>query len=333
MKYFITGATGFIGGEVVRQLLADDHEVVALVRDKRRARALEEQGVLLAEGDIRERSSLTEPMKGADGVFHMAAWYQIGAKDRIRMEEINVRGTQNVLEVMRELGIKKGVYTSTLAVYSDTKGEIVDESYFYSGRHLNAYDRSKWKAHYEAALPMMEKGLPLVIVLPGLVYGPGDTSLAAYGLKQYIKGKLFMVPKKAAFCWSHVEDTARGHLLAMEKGKSGESYIIAGDPYTLIEAYNLASGITGIKAPRRRVGPAVLKLASVGMRFFGMFFRVPDAYTAGGLKVLAGATYLASSAKARHELGFRARPLEEGLRDTLAEMLAESPAACGTKAS
>jgi nucleoside-diphosphate-sugar epimerase len=117
---------------------------------------------------------------------------------------------------------------------------MVDENYRYDGPHLSEYDRTKWVAHYEVAEPMIAAGLPLVIVMPGLVYGPGDTSSLRTTLIQYLQRKLPMIPKQSAFSWAHVDDIARGHILAMEKGKVGESYIIAGPTSTLEDALALA---------------------------------------------------------------------------------------------
>jgi nucleoside-diphosphate-sugar epimerase len=178
MNYLVTGATGFIGGRVARQLLAAGHEVIALARTPSKAQELVALGVQVHAGDITDKESLRTPMTGVDGVFHIAAWYKVGTREKSQAETINVGGTRNVLQMMQELGIPKGVYTSTLTVFSDTRGQMVDESYTYTGTSfLSEYDRTKWKAHYEVALPMMQAGLPLVIVQPGLVYGPGDTSV------------------------------------------------------------------------------------------------------------------------------------------------------------
>ena len=174
-------------------------------------------------------------MTGVDGIFHIAGWYKIGVKDKSEGEKINVQGTRHVLELMKELGIPKGVYTSTLAVFSDTGGRLVDETYRYNGPHLSEYDRTKWVAHYKVADPMIEAGLPLVIVQPGLIYGPGDTSSVRTTLIQYLQRKLPMIPEKTAFCWAHVDDIARGHILAMDLGQPGESYIIAGPRHTFVE--------------------------------------------------------------------------------------------------
>jgi nucleoside-diphosphate-sugar epimerase len=317
MKYFVTGATGFIGGRVTQKLVAAGHQVVALVRTPAKAKSLRDLGVSLREGDITDKESMRATMTGADGVFHLAAWYKIGARDKRMAEKINVDGTRNVLELMKELGIPKGVYTSTLAVFSDTNGQMVDETYRHNGPWLSKYDRTKWKAHYEVAEPMMKAGLPLVIVQPGLVYGPGDTSPVRDNLILYLRGKLPMAPQRTAYCWAHVDDVAHGHLLAMEKGKSGEKYIIAGPPHTFQEALAIAEKITGVKAPRIRASPAMLKALAGLMKVIGAVLPLPEMYNAESLRVIAGVTYLGSNAKAKRELGYQVRPLEEGLRETL----------------
>ncbi len=321
MKYFITGATGFIGGRVAQQLISAGHEVIALVRAKSKAQELAKLGISLAEGDITDKESMRQPMTGVDGVFHIAAWYKIGSRDKSLAERINVGGTRNVLELMKELNIPKGVYTSTLAVNSDTGGKVVDESYRFKGEHLSEYDRTKSRAHYEVALPMIEAGLPLVIVQPGVTYGPGDTSAIAEVFQQYLAGKLPMVPAKTAYCWAHVEDTARGHIQAMEKGRVGESYFIAGQVCSLFDTLQLAESITGIKAPRIKVSPGMLLGMSSLMSFVEKVLPISGQYSSETLRVSAGATYLGTSAKAERELGFSARPLPEGLRETLTDLM------------
>src|SRR5205085_8006509 len=122
------------------------------------------------------------------------------------------------LELMKELGVPKGVYTSTITTNSDTHGELVDETYHYTGPHLSEYDRTKWIAHYQVAQPMIADGLPLVIVMPGPTYGPGDTGVLHTTFIKYLQRKLPMIPKKVAFSLAHVDDIAQGHIIAMEKG-------------------------------------------------------------------------------------------------------------------
>ena len=322
MRYLLTGATGFIGGEVAKQLAKAGHKVVALVRDPSKAANLAALGAAIHKGDITDKESMRRPMTGVDAVFHMAAWYKIGEGTLEEARTINVQGTRNVLELIRELKIPKGVYTSTVAVFSDTKGQSVTESYRHNGPWLSNYDRTKWEAHYEVALPMIQQGLPLIIVQPGLVYGPGDRSPVRNSIVQYLKRKLPLVPSKTAFSWAHVEDTARGHLLAMEKGRPGETYILAGPSHTLEEALDIAQSITGIPVSRFRASPALMKALAAFMYIAGTFVSLPAAYTAEGLRVSAGSTYLGDSSKARRELGFRVRPLEEGFRQVLLHEMA-----------
>ena len=207
------------------------HDVHASVRNLEKARELEALGVKLFKGDVTDKESMRAAMTGVDGVFHVAGWYKIGVKDKSGGEKVNVQGTRNVLELMQELKIPKGVYTSTLAVNSDTHGQLVDESYHFHGKHLSEYDRTKAVAH-DIAKEFIANGLPLVIVMPGFIYGPGDTSTMRTNIISLLKGQLPMVPSQAQLCWAHVDDIAQGHILAMEKGKIGESYIIAGEPYT-----------------------------------------------------------------------------------------------------
>ncbi len=316
MRYFVTGATGFIGGHVVRQLLAAGHEVVALVRTPAKAVALRELGVELAEGDITEPATLRDPMRGADGVFHIAAWYKVGARNRDVAHAINVDGTRNVLEAARDLGIAKTVYTSTLAVYGDTGGRAVDEGYRMDGPWLSEYDRTKWLAHYEVALPLAAAGLPLVVVQPGLVHGPQDHSNLALVLRDYLRGRLPVVPHQGG-CWSYVEDIARGHLLAMERGVPGESYNLAGPCLYWKDALAVAEEITGVAAPRFVLPPWIARLASWLMKPVNVLLPLPPTYHPETLRIAAGATYFADDGKARRELGWEPRPLSEGLRLTL----------------
>ena len=310
MRYFVTGGTGFIGGILVRRLRSAGHEVSLVVREPSKAEALARIGARVHKGDITDKDSMRGPMAGVDGVFHLAAWYKVGGRDKSPAVPINVGGTRNVLELMGELGIPKGVYTSTLAVFGDTKGQVLDETYHHGGPWLSEYDRTKWIAHYEVAEPLMRRGLPLVIVQPGVTYGPGDPSAMGLTLREFLQRRLRGVPKRSAYCWGHVEDTAAGHVLAMERGRAGENYIIAGEPRTLVDAIELAERITGISPPRLRPSPGF-------MRFLAAVTRSEL------LRVGAGATYLGSNAKAKKELGLHHRPLEEGLRETLrAEMQA-----------
>jgi nucleoside-diphosphate-sugar epimerase len=335
VRYLVTGATGFIGGELARQLAAASFDVVALVRDPERARADErapsdDQGratdspssilshprVVVAKGDITDKESMREAMAGVDGIFHVAGWYHIGARDKSPAFRINVEGTRNVLELAGELTIPRIVYTSTLAVFSDTHGQLVDESYRFAGKHLSVYDLTKSLAHYEVAVPLMQAGLPLVIVQPGAVYGPGDRGPLADVFRLYLRRKLPAIPQRVAYCWGHVSDIARAHILAMQKGRIGEAYIIAGPCHELVEVVKLLEKITSIPPPRT-ASPAVLRAAAAVMGLVDHIHPLAGSLSPESLRLGGGVTYLGTNVKATKELGIQMRPIEEGLRESL----------------
>ena len=314
-RYFVTGATGFMGGELTKQLIGRGHQVVALARSPEKAALLKTLGVEIHAGDITNRESLWAPMRGVDGAFHVAAWYKIGVPAP-EADAINVAGTRNVLEVARDLGIPRIVYTSTVGVFGDTHGQVVDESYYARGPFLTEYDRTKWIAHYEIAVPMARAGLPVVIAIPGLVYGPGDTSGIHTTLVQLLRGRLFLTPSGVTFAWGYIEDTARGLRQAMVSGRPGESYLLTGPIHTLRDAFALAARIAGRRPPPLHPPPAVMRVLAAGAVLLERM-DLRTGYSAEMLRLMAGTTWIASSAKAERELGFTTRPLDEGLRHTI----------------
>ncbi len=319
MKYFVTGATGLVGTHVVRELVDADHEVVGLTRSRSNAEHLPEE-VEVFEGDIRNKDSMREPMTDVDGVFHIAAWFYVGPgpREREKAERINVDGTRNVLELMDELDILRGVYTSTVGVYPGTSEETVDESVDPDRPTFAVYFRTKWEAHFEVARPMMENGLPLVIVQPGAVYGPHDKlyGSARGAFRDYLTGDLPMIPRDWMLSFDHAEDIAQAHLLAMEKGTPGEEYIVASEPRTMEEVFSCAEDITGIPAPR--VVPDAL-FGGLGTVMPGVekVTTPPEGLEAEMMEFFAGRQYDVDNSKAKRELGIEHRLLGEGLRDYL----------------
>ncbi len=316
MKYFVTGATGFVGGRVARMLLQAGHDVIAVVRAPEKARDLAALGVDIRKGDVTDKESMRAPMSGVDGVYHIAGWYKIGTKDKSEGARINIDGTRNVLDLMQMLKIPKGVYTSTLAVNSDTRGIEVDETYRFTGTHISEYDRTKAEAH-KIAEAYIAQGLPLVIVQPGLIYGPGDTSALRDALRQALTRKLPMMPQKTAYSWAHIDDIAQGHIAAMERGRIGESYNICGPSHTFIEGMRMVEAVSGVKAPSMTGAPGMLKAMSAVMSVIEKLVPVPANYSSEFLRVSAGVTYIGNNAKARRELGFNPRALADGWPDSI----------------
>ena len=274
----------------------------------------------LFPGDVTDPASLPAGMRGVDGVYHIAGWYKIGMRDKRPGQRVNVEGTRHVLTAMRDLGIPKGVYTSTLAVNSDTHGQLVDESYHFHGQHISEYDRTKAAAH-DVAQEFINAGLPLVIVMPGGIYGPGDTSSLGESLQQYLKRRLPLLPTGTTLTFAHVDDVAHGHVLALEKGQAGQSYIIAGPVHTLTDFFRTAEAITGVPAPRLHLPPGLIRATAALTSVVEKVIPLEGTYTSEGLRVIAGVTYIGNNAKARRELGFAPRDLREGLTETFAELL------------
>jgi len=310
MRAFVTGGTGFVGRHLIDHLLAHGYEVTALVRTFERALTLP-RGVRTVPGDVTQPESLRAGMPGADVVFHVAALYKIGvgAKERARMQRINVEGTRQTLEAAVELGVPKIVYTSTVGVYGNTQGQLVDETYKAEGSSFESeYERTKYLAHYEVAVPLQQRGAPLVIVCPGMVYGPGDTSQWGRVLRLYASRRLpVMIGPDNALTWAHVDDIVAGHYLAAEKGRLGETYILAGPALTYREFFAAAEHATGLPAPREWL-PTQLA------RGLARLFERLHPSTAETMRNLAGVSYLARADKARRELGWEPRSVEEGMR-------------------
>lgn len=317
MKAFVTGGTGFIGSRVVRKLIERGYEVHALARSDRTAAALEAAGARAVRGDITDPASMREGMHGSDVVFHMAAWYKIGSRDWRQAEAINVGGTRNVLDLAHELGVPRTVYTSTVGVFGDTRGQTVDESYVCTDPLLTEYERTKRVAHYEVAMPLIEQGAPIIIVLPGGVYGPGDASIIGHVMQRFCQGRLpFLPAPETTFTYAYVEDIAEGHILAAEKGRIGESYVLAGPSVPLDELVDLWAEITGRRAPAVRIPSRFLRPFASLMGAIGSVIPLPMMFSEEATRS-AGATYMARADKSQAELGWQARPVREGMRETL----------------
>lgn len=330
MKAFVTGGSGFIGQHVIQKLLARGDEVQALARSENSAANLRQLGATVFMGDITDSASLRPAMEGCDVVFHIAAWYKLGAPDWMNAEAINVGGTRRVLRLAHELGIPKIVYTSTVAVFGDTQGQLVDESYYKEGPFLTEYDRTKWLAHYKVALPLIEKGAPIVIVLPGAVYGPGDTSFIAQTMRLFYRGMPALPGADLTVTYAHVEDIAEGHLLAADKGKVGESYILTGPAIPLNEMVDFWAHLIGRKSPSLRIPGRPLRNFAPLLGKVGSVLPLPSLFSEEAVASL-GASYMARSDKARLELGWTTRPLQTGMLETFDWIASTEPASSDSR--
>ncbi|MEF8772751.1 NAD-dependent epimerase/dehydratase family protein [Halodesulfurarchaeum sp.] len=320
MEYFVTGATGFIGTHLVERLVDDGHDIVAVTRDESNAEHLPES-ITVVEGDITKKESMRNAMAGVDRVFHLAAWYQIGPGpwNETKAERINVEGTRNVFELMDELDIAKGVYHSTVAIYGNTDGNLVDESYRSPNSFPSVYQRTKWRAHYEVAETMIDDGLPLVIATLGAIFGPGEKAFGGTtrtALQGHLKQELPMIPSGLTLPWDYVEDTAANLIRAMNEGRPGEEYIIANEPRPAPDVFGIVEDLTGIPAPRA-VPDTLFAVLSKVVSVVEMVTRPPEGYESELLAFYSSGEMLVDNSKAERELGIEHRPLEDGLREYL----------------
>jgi len=320
VKVFVTGGTGFIGGEIVRQLRARGDDVVCLARSPEKGKAVAALGCELVAGDLSDTEALRKGMDGCDAVIHAAAMYEVGipAKQRPAMWEANVAGTERVMEAALEAKVPRIVYVSTVGVFGNTDKKIVDETYEHPEQGFTScYEETKLEAHKIVKRMIAERDLPAIIVQPGGVYGPGDTSQVADLLQEFFAGKLPLLPfPELGICMSHVEDIAGGVLLALDKGKLGEIYVISGPATTMRGAIETVAAVSGRKAPKRNLPTPLMKaLIPIGPLVGKMMGQPPN------LRELIssgdGVTFWASYEKAERELGYSPRGLEEGMRQTL----------------
>lgn len=314
MKALVTGATGFVGSAVVRELLRAGHTVRALVRPDSNRRNLAGLPVEIVAGDLRTGESFATALAGCDALFHVAADYRLWVRDSRDMYEANVEGTRRLMAAAGAAGLRRIVYTSSVAVLGHradrapadetTHADLVDM--------IGHYKRSKFLAE-QVVHEMVREGLPVVIVNPTAPVGPRD-------IKPTPTGRLVLeaaAGRMPAFTDTglnivDVDDVARGHLLAYEHGRIGERYILGGENLTLREVLAIIARLTGRKAPRVRipyeVALAIAYAAEGGARVFGgtpfanvesvRMSRVPMFY---------------DSSKARRELAFQARPAEDAI--------------------
>ncbi len=320
---FVTGASGFIGGRLVAKLVKRGYEVTCLVRNLERAEALKMKGVRLVRGDITSKESMREAMKGAQAVFHLAGLYSIGGEDATKMQAINVDGARNTLELAAELGVPRIIHTSTVGVFGNTRGKIVDESYRALREDMiSNYERTKWMAHYQVAEMLQNRGAPIIIVLPGGVTGAGDSAPHAMAFEMFLRKSPVMLGAKSGLTYAHVDDIAEGEILALERGRAGESYILAGEALTFKELFEILEKLSGIHGagiwlPGWFANMSAETLAS--LEKFGL--RGP--FSAEALREMNDCTYWATAGKAEGELGWKRRPTHETLTDTLTYLQAK----------
>jgi nucleoside-diphosphate-sugar epimerase len=321
VRAFVTGGTGFIGGRTVARLRERGDDVVALVRSPDKAGALRDLGCELVAGDLADKAAMQAGMEGCDGVFHIAAVYKVGIPRAAQqaMLQSNVQGTENTLDAAVEAGVPRILYVSTCNVFGNTHGKVVDETYHrnVADGFLSTYDEAKYRAH-EVAEDRIAKGAPIVVVQPAGVYGPNDHSELGNMIDQTRKGRLPLIPfAEMGIGFVHVDDVAAGILLAFDKGRLGEAYTLVGERGTMRDLVQTTARVTGRRVPKRSLPTPLIKMSAPLGPVVGPLLGFPPNLREA-ISASDGVTYWATDEKARTELGFAPRSLEQGLRDTLA---------------
>jgi len=322
-RVWITGGAGFIGAAVARALVERGDDVTALVRDRSRAARISDLGVTLVDDDLSDVRGLTESLRDIDAVIHAAGMYRVGINraERGAMWDANIGTTTRVLDAAEAAGVKRIVYVSTVNVFGDTHGEVVDETYRrdLAQGFLSWYDETKFGAE-EVVAQRIRGGAPVVIVMPSQVYGRGDHSEVGEQLRLAFEGTLrYRALDDVGLAMVHVDDLAAGIVAALDRGIAGQRYVLAGPRLRLREAVTLAAEIGGKRPPALTLPTRLLR----ALRPVGRLAGQPN--LAEVISASAGVTYWASSDKATAELGFSTRPFEAGLRETLTGRPGGSP--------
>ncbi|HAZ60327.1 MAG TPA: NAD-dependent dehydratase [Gammaproteobacteria bacterium] len=317
----VTGATGFVGAAVVRQLLAADRAVRVLARPDSDRRNLQGLPVTVVEGDLREPAGLGPALRGCQVLYHVAADYRLWTPDPATLYETNVRGTEHLLLAAAEAGVERIVYTSSVATLGTTAdGSPANEDTPATIQQMvGHYKRSKYLAEEAVTRLIRERGLPVVIVNPSTPVGPGDIKptptgrlvrdAAAGRIPAFVDTGLNIV---------HVDDVATGHLLAETRGMLGRRYVLGGEDLSLREILAIIAGLTGRPAPRIELPRAPLyPLAWLTETFARLRGGPEPQLTLDGLRMSRKRMWF-SSARAEQELGYRARPARAALADAVA---------------
>lgn len=316
MLAFVTGATGFLGSHVARALAQQGADLRLLVRPTSNLRNLEGLKAETATGDLRDAGSLERAMSGCDSVFHLAADYRLWVRDPDEMYRSNVGGTRAILEAARRNNVRRMVYTSSVATIGFTNtGRPADEDSPVSlADMIGHYKRSKFMAE-QVAMEAGRSGVHVVTVNPTTPVGEQDVKPTPTGriVLDFLKRK-FPAYVETGLNLVDVRECAKGHILALEKGKSGERYILGGEDLTLKQILDRLGKITGLPSPKVKL-PYIFAFAAgvVDEMVTGRLLRREPRATVDTVR-MGRKKMFASSDKAERELGWKIVPVEDALR-------------------
>lgn len=314
MTTVVTGGTGFVGGAIVRALRARGEPVRVLARPSSQTDHLTQLGVEIVRGDILNQASVAAALDGCQTLYHAAAIYEYWVPDKELLLRTEIEGTRHVMRAAADCRVPKIVYTSTTFTIGEAKGATGHEETSHRGYFCTAYEEAKYKAEC-VVQALAEAGLPVVIVNPGGVFGPGDLKATGQLFVDSLNRKQPMIlPGVASYVY--VADAVRGHLLAAEKGRVGERYILSGVTIDAVELVQQVCALAGVKPPP--VGSlAVAKLIAALGETVSRVTKRPPLLPKDAVAMLTHGVHMDGS-KAERDLGLRYTPLEAGLREAIA---------------
>ena len=321
---FVTGASGFVGASVARAALARGFRVKVLMRPTANRANIEGLDVEPVSGDMRDADSMTAALQGARYLFHVAADYRLWARDPGEIERNNLQGVRAVMRGALNAGVERVVYTSSVAALKPGNGEAVDETSRHSPHSvIGAYKRSKLVAEREVERLIAEEGLAAVIVAPSTPIGPRDIKPTPTG-RIIVEAATGRMPAfvDTGLNLVHVDDVAEGHFLALEKGRIGENYILGGEDVSLETMLADIARLSNRRAPKVKLPRGPLFPLAWGAEAVARLTGKEPFLTADALRMSRYRMFF-SSAKAKTELGFTARPYTQGLEDALAWFTAQ----------
>ncbi|TXI18672.1 MAG: NAD-dependent epimerase/dehydratase family protein [Nitrosomonas sp.] len=319
MKSLVTGATGFLGSAVMRCLLTAGHEVRVLVRPNSNRKNLENLPIEISEGDLLDHHSLSQAVKNCDNLFHVAADYRLWVPDPQTMNAINVDGTQALIMAAAKAGIKRMVYTSSVATLGLTAdgSPATEETPCNFATIAGYYKRSKYQAEQVVKKLTNDYQLPIIIVNPSTPIGPCDVRPTPTGriVLDTISGRM-PAYIDTGLNIAHVDDIAYGHLLAFQHGKYGERYILGGDNMMLLQILNSIDEITGVTTNRIKLPANLMLPIAWCMEKIATVTHSEPRATLDGIRMAKKLMFF-SSEKACRELGYQYRPAIEALKDAV----------------
>ncbi len=309
----VTGGTGFVGGAIVRELIKRGDKVRVLARRTSKTDHLSAQGIEIAYGDVLDRPSIEAALQGCDTLYHAAALYDFWGLDERALMQTECEGTRNALEAALRAAINKVVYTSTAVTIGEQRGEVGTENAKHRGYFLSKYERAKFEAE-QIALSYLDKGLPIVTVNPAGVYGPGDFKPTGRAIIDLLNGRMSGIPD-GANSLVYLDDVGTGHVLAANRGRVGERYILCANRVTLKGWAELVCRLSGAKIPPRVPSFLAGLTASFG-EIVSRLTKRPPMLSRDTFRLVSHG-FQVDGSKAVKELGVEYTPLEEGLRETI----------------